>query len=249
MAGTAAAAKQVEAADFSPPDEGANQPGPQPRSPADESSLTRTGITLGTAGYMSPEQVRGEPLDARTDIFSFGLVLYEMATGERAFTGETETILHDAIQHCEPKPVRELAAEIPPSLEEAINRCLEKARERRHQTVVDLRNSLEQTKNQTATAEEVKSPRRPWKSALAAIVVIVILGGGLYRLKRNAYKLTDKDAIVLADFENKTGDGVLDDALNTALTVELQQSPFLNLLALDKVRATLKQMNRPRQRR
>ena len=72
-------------------------------------------MKLGTAGYMSPEQVRGEPLDARTDIFSFGLVLYEMATGERAFTGETEAILHDAIEHREPKPVRELAPEITPS--------------------------------------------------------------------------------------------------------------------------------------
>ena len=77
--------------------------------PSKETSLTRTGMKLGTAGYMSPEQVRGEPLDARTDIFSFGLVLYEMATGERAFTGETEAILHDAIQHREPTPVLGLA--------------------------------------------------------------------------------------------------------------------------------------------
>ncbi len=86
----------------------------------EQTSLTRAGMKLGTAGYMSPEQIRGEPLDARTDIFSFGLVLYEMATGERAFTGETEAILHDAIQHRDLKPVRELAPEISP--EARINR-------------------------------------------------------------------------------------------------------------------------------
>ena len=79
-------------------------------------NVTRTGLKLGTAGYMSPEQVRGEALDARTDIFSFGLVLYELATGERAFTGETEAMLHDAIVNREPEPLRERAPEVSPEL-------------------------------------------------------------------------------------------------------------------------------------
>ncbi len=234
-----------EAADCRP--EGVLHPSGAPAGalgPAKETTLTRTGMKLGTAGYMSPEQVRGEPLDARTDIFSFGLVLYEMATGERAFTGETEAIVHDAIQYREPKPIRELAPEISPELESIVGRCLEKQPERRYQTAVDLQNSLEQV--QTTTVEEIKTPRERWKYAVAVTAVIAILAGGLYYQRiRNARKLTNTDTIVVADFENHTGDAVLDDALNTALTVELQQSPFLNLLAPDKIRATLKQMNLP----
>ena len=95
-----------------------------------ETTLTRTGIKLGTAGYMSPEQVRGEPLDARTDIFSFGLVLYEMATGQRAFSGETAVVVRDAILNNSPAPVRELNSTLPARLVATIDKCLEKERER-----------------------------------------------------------------------------------------------------------------------
>ena len=82
-----------------------------------EHSLTRTGMAMGTAGYMSPEQVRGEKLDARTDLFSFGLILYEMATGQRAFSGDTAAILKDAILNQTPAPVRDLNSTLPPKLE------------------------------------------------------------------------------------------------------------------------------------
>jgi serine/threonine protein kinase/Tfp pilus assembly protein PilF len=105
-------------------------------------NLTRTGLKLGTAGYMSPEQIRGERLDARTDLFSFGLVLYEMTTGQRVFNGETESILHDAILTREPKPVRELAPDISPRLESIICRCLEKEREKRYQSASEAREDL-----------------------------------------------------------------------------------------------------------
>ena len=94
----------------------------QPATPV-EHTLTRTGMAMGTAGYMSPEQVRGEKLDARTDLFSFGLVLYEMATGQRAFTGETAAILKDAILNHTPAPVREVNSTIPAKLEQIIGKA------------------------------------------------------------------------------------------------------------------------------
>jgi serine/threonine protein kinase len=106
--------------------------------PAD-ATLTRTGVAMGTAGYMSPEQVRGEKLDARTDIFSFGLVLYEMATGQRAFTGETAAVVHDAILHKPPVPVRQLNSTLPAKLVTTIEKALEKDREQRFQTAAELR--------------------------------------------------------------------------------------------------------------
>jgi len=105
--------------------------------------LTRTGAALGTEGYMSPEQVRSEDLDARTDLFSFGLVLYEMATGQRAFTGETAAIVQDAIVHREPPPVRQLAADVPSALESIITKALEKDRARRYQTSAEMRADLD----------------------------------------------------------------------------------------------------------
>ncbi len=107
--------------------------------PAGDPTLTRTGAAMGTAGYMSPEQVRGEKLDARTDIFSFGLVLYEMATGQRAFSGETALAVHDAILNQTPLPVCERNSAIPPKLEAILNRAIEKNRERRYQSAAGLR--------------------------------------------------------------------------------------------------------------
>ena len=146
-------------------------------------SLTRTGMKLGTAGYMSPEQIRGEPLDARTDIFSFGLVLYEMATGERAFTGETETILHDAILHSEPKPIRELAPEISSDLQELIAECLQKSRNDRYQSVSELRSKLVGTSNdgQGSSGREARKRSRVWVLAGVGLMLLGVLLAGIYR--------------------------------------------------------------------
>ena len=104
------------------------------RKTAIEHTLTRTGMAMGTAGYMSPEQVRSEKLDARTDLFSFGLILYEMATGQRAFSGDTAAILKDAILNHTPAPVHELNSTLPLKLEQTINKALEKDREKRYQS-------------------------------------------------------------------------------------------------------------------
>ena len=135
---------------------------------SDASRLTRTGAAMGTAGYMSPEQVRGEKLDSRTDLFSFGLVLYEMATGQRAFTGETAEIVRDAILHQPQIPVHDLNSKLPPELETIINKALEKDRQARYQTAAEMGADLKQ------------KPRRYGRGLLlGAALAIVLLALGL----------------------------------------------------------------------
>ena len=199
------------------------------------------GRAAGTAAYMSPEQARGQPLDARTDLFSFGLILYEMATGQRAFTGDNAAALQDAILNRAPTPPAELNPELPAELQDVIQKCLEKDRNLRYQKAAEVRSDLERVKRR----REHPIFRR-WKLlATAAVVVVALLAGGLYWRSRKTAGLTEKDTIVLADFVNTTGEAVFDDALNTALSVELQQSPYLNVLSPDKVSRTLKLMNQP----
>jgi Flp pilus assembly protein TadD len=210
-------------------------------------TLTRPGLAMGTAGYMSPEQVRGERLDARSDIFSFGLVLYEMATGQRAFSGGTAAILHDAIQHSEPKPVRDLAPEVSFELEAVIGTCLQKQRDQRFQSVTEVRCALAELRRdpslvpQLRRAEQGKGSRsRVFVAvAIAAILLLAIASTLLYRRMHPAPKLASNDTIVLADFQNKAGDPVFDKSLDKALVLALGQTPFLNLLTRDKVNRVL----------
>ncbi|HWY59871.1 MAG TPA: protein kinase [Terriglobales bacterium] len=133
-------------------------------------SLTRTGVALGTAAYMSPEQVRGEKLDARTDLFSFGLVLYEMATAQQAFAGQTAALLHDAILHRVPDPARKLNSKLPSKLDEIIHKSLEKDRERRYQTAAGIRAEL------AAIGPQTKFDRRriSWPLAAAGALALVL---------------------------------------------------------------------------
>ena len=162
--------------------------------PAHDLSLSLTGVAMGTAPYMSPEQLRGEKLDVRTDLYSFGLVIYEMATGRRAFSGETTAALHEEILNRIQVPARELNPELPPRLEEIINKALEKDRERRYQTAAQMCDDLSRLRRETeATRHAVPAAsdgasvfhvprrhgRRLWLGASLAVVACALVAGWL----------------------------------------------------------------------
>ncbi len=197
------------------------------------SNLTRSGIALGTTGYMSPEQVRKEKLDARTDLFSFGLVLYEMAAARRAFTGETAAVVHDAILNQTPAAVHDVNSSVPRGLDTVITKALEKDRSRRYQSAAEMHADLERVRRETHPVRRM----RKWLAS-AALLVVIAVGVWIYRDYRNKMTLSPRDTVVLA-VSNQTGDPVFDDALNLALRASLEQTPYLNVLADDKVRGTL----------
>jgi tetratricopeptide (TPR) repeat protein len=214
---------------------------------------------MGTVAYMSPEQARGEELDTRTDLFSFGAVLYEMATGRQAFSGTTTAVIFTAILTQAPTSPLRLNPDCPAELERIINGALEKNRELRYQHASDMRAELQRLKRDTesgrpsslseARATQVsEAGRRLWKVLVPAVLILIaaaIVGTFYFRSREATTRLTDKDTIVLSDFDNKTGDSVFDDALKQGLSVQLEQSPFLDLVSEDKVNETLKLMGRP----
>jgi eukaryotic-like serine/threonine-protein kinase len=217
-----------------------------------ESQLTSPGATLGTVAYMSPEQVRAKKLDARTDLFSFGSVLYEMATGMLPFRGESSGVIFKAILDGAPTSVVRLNPDVAPELEQVINKALEKDRNLRYQSAAEMRADMQRLKRDAESGRSPTSSGTPptqggtlWKFAIPVMTVVLLVACGLYYRSHRSKPLTDKDTVVLADFANSTGDAVFDDTLKTALTVSLRQSPFLNLLSDDRVGATLKLMTRP----
>jgi eukaryotic-like serine/threonine-protein kinase len=209
--------------------------------PADNHTLTVTGKAVGTAGYMSPEQITEENLDARTDLFSFGIVLYEMATGRRAFEGPTAAIVHEAILHRTPTSAHEVASHVPRSLEAVIFRTLEKDRTHRYQSASEIRKDLMQIQR------EINPRRRIMRYSFAAAVLLLLVGLGAwgYWQVRNSVTLSPSDTIVLTDIDNQTGDAALGQGMSTALQVALMQTPYLNLLGPDKVHETLHALNLP----
>ena len=218
----------------------------------DEQHLTSPGSALGTVAYMSPEQARAKELDARTDLFSFGAVLYEMATDQLPFRGDSTATIFEAILNRAPVPAVRLNPDVPAELERIINKALEKDRNLRYQHAADMRTDLQRLKrdsesgrNAAAEAPAVRVAKL-WKIAIPVMLVALLVAGGLYyRSHQQSNRLTDKDTIVLSDFDNKTGDPVFDDTLKQGLSVQLEQSPFLDLISERKVNETLKLMGRP----
>ena len=212
-----------------------------------EDSISTEGAAIGTLAYMSPEQARGEELDTRTDLFSFGAVLYEMGTGQQAFQGSSTAAIFAAILTQSPAPASRLNPALPANLEEIIGKALEKDRDRRYQHASEIRTDLERLKRErdTAQAAAMVRPVAPRVWWWAAAVLLAALAAGGYFYAHRAPRLTDKDTIVLADFSNTTGDSVFDGTLRQGLAVQLEQSPFLKTMDDAQVQGVLRRMNLP----
>ena len=192
----------------------AKQSGPADSKALTETMLTEPGAAIGTIAYMSPEQARGQSVDARSDLWSFGVILYEMVTGSRPFDGATAPIIFEALLNKTPSSVRERNPQVPAELERIIGKLLEKDRALRYPSAAKLRDDLAQLQAGLSPARRARrGPLLMYGIAAAAALVLVAGGFFLWQQRGHASQLTDRDTIVLADFVNQTGDPVFDGTL------------------------------------
>ncbi|HKQ74638.1 MAG TPA: protein kinase [Blastocatellia bacterium] len=224
--------------------------------PTADGASTEAGVVMGTPRYMSPEQARGEKVDARTDIFSLGVMLYEMVAGRAPFSGATTSEVIAAILRDESPPLAECVPDAPPELERIVGQALRKNRADRYQNASDLSADLKQLQREMEFAAEEKKRSGRYlaayrtlnkhrRAAIVALAGLIIAAMVVWFYFNRAPVLTDKDTILLADFKNKTNEPIFDGALKQALAIQLEQSPFLSLFPESQAQQTMREMNLP----
>jgi serine/threonine protein kinase/Flp pilus assembly protein TadD len=226
--------------------------------------LTSPGSAVGTVAYMSPEQAKGIPLDARTDLFSLGTVIYEMATGKTPFSGESTAEVFAALLKENPPPVSTLNPAMPKKLDAIVEKLLRKDPAQRYSTAEQLREDLESLDAPAnRPAEKAAVAKWPWVAA-AVLLLLIVAGLAWWKLKpagttANGSAATEtgvggaaasapkelKDSIILANFVNQTGDPVFDTTLNQALRIDLEQSPVINIVSQEHLRQSVKFLGKP----
>jgi len=211
----------------------------------DEQHLTSPGATLGTVAYMSPEQAKGKELDARTDLFSFGAVLYEMATGAMPFHGETSALIFDGILHSDPPSAIRFNRDIPPKLVDIISRALEKDRELRYQHASEIRAELQRLKrdNESGTAPRPAQEGRSTQSSrvLWSLAAVVVLGAAFLTARALLWHNSGAapiQSVAVLPFANTSKDPELDflgEGISEEITNALSRLPTLRVMARSTV--------------
>jgi len=207
---------------------------------------TEPGVVMGTPRYMSPEQARGEKVDARSDIFSFGVMLYEMVAGRPPFAGTTRSEVIAAVLRDDPLPLTASASS--EELQQIVNRVLQKSPEARYPTMLELLGDLKRLsrgrRDQVVGRKQNLFGKLDRRVALITLAILVLAAIAAFFYFNRRPALNDKDTVLLADFVNATGDADFDGTLKQALALQLEQTPFLNFFPEERVRETLRLMSR-----